>query len=57
MGSLQYPSMSFLAWEAQYFDYYRDMLNTIAESTVPGSLDFVVNVYNNVSYCMFRKLF
>lgn len=48
MGNFQYPSMSFLAWEAQYFDYYRDMLNTVAASTVTGTSDFVVNVYNNV---------
>ena len=48
MGNIQYPSMSFLAWEAQYFDYYRDLLNIIEASTVPGTLDFAVNVYNNV---------
>ena len=50
MGTFQYPSMSFLAWEAQYFDYYRDLLTTIDASTVPETEDFVVNVFNNVSH-------
>lgn len=47
MGYFQYPSMSFLAWEAQWFEYYRELQQELVQLKGISGLTSI-SIFNQV---------